>query len=329
MGLAWVAAATGAVLVLLGALPALQLRHPIAAMATAFVPYGVLAWLVVTLVVLTSRSWRVRAVALLTIPLLALQVAWTRPYWPREAATAGPPSGATLTVMTLSTYYGRADAAQLAAEAARARPDVVVLTEVTEDGMAALRATAWGEMFPNRVGEAGPAWTSEDTMVYSPWPLELLEAPATSDDTYVVRVEAPAGPVTVFAVHVANPQTGFAEWAPDLAVVRQVSERHLGESLVVVGDFNATREHAPLGDLLAVGLADAAEQAGRGWLPTFPAQRLYGPWAGIHYPSVIGLDHVLVGPGVEATEVRAFRVDGTDHRGLAARLTLRDASGAP
>ncbi len=134
MGLAWVAAATGAVLVLLGALPALQLRHPIAAMATAFVPYGVLAWLVVTLVVLTSRSWRVRAVALLTIPLLALQVAWTRPYWPREAATAGPPSGATLTVMTLSTYYGRADAAQLAAEAARARPDVVVLTEVTEDG---------------------------------------------------------------------------------------------------------------------------------------------------------------------------------------------------
>lgn len=166
-------------------------------------------------------------------------------------------------------------------------------------------------------------------MVYSPWPLELLEAPATSDDTYVVRVEAPAGPVTVFAVHVANPQTGFAEWAPDLAVVRQVSERHLGESLVVVGDFNATREHAPLGDLLAVGLADAAEQAGRGWLPTFPAQRLYGPWAGIHYPSMIGLDHVLVGPGVEATEVRAFRVDGTDHRGLAARLTLRDASGAP
>lgn len=315
VGLAWAAAVGGAALVLLGAVPRLQLLHPVPAMAAALIPYGILAWSFVTAVLLTSRSWRVRAVALVTLALLAVQVGWARPYWPRGGADS--PSAASFTVMTLNTYYGWADADQLVAAAEEVRPDVVVLSEVTRGGWEALRATAWAERFPHHVGEPGEAWASDGMMVFSPWPLEVLETPPTSDDTYVVRVLTPTGPLTAFGVHVANPWTGFASWEPDLAAVREVSGRYRDENLVVLGDFNATREHPPLREILAAGLADAAEQAGRGWRPTFPSG-----WVGV--PPAIGIDHVLAGPGLRAEAVWTFHVDGTDHRGLVAELTLDD-----
>lgn len=307
-------------MVALGAVPEWQVHAPVTAMAAAFIPYGVLAWIVVTAVVLTSRRWAVRALALVSVAALVLQVGWTRPYWPGSTAPAASPSTAPLTVMTLNTYYGWADADQLAAAADRYRPDFVVLSELTAGGWERLRETGWEGRFPHRVGEPGEAWTNESMMVFSPHPLEVLSVPATSDETFVLRVFTPVGPVTVFAVHVANPWDGFGTWRTDLATVRQEATARLDEDLVVVGDFNAVREHQPMRQLLATGLADAAEQSGSGWLPTYPAQRLYGGLTGIPYPSLIGIDHVLLGPGVVAESVDTFRIDGTDHQGLIARI---------
>lgn len=310
MAAAWVAALAGGAMVALGAFPELQFRGPVTAMAAAFIPYGVLAWLVVTAVALTSRRWRVRWVALVGVAAMVLQASWTRPYW-SGTTTAAEASASPLTVMALNTYYGWADADQLAAAADRYRPDVVVLSELTEGGWERLRETGWEGRFPHRVGEPGEAWTNGSMMVFSPHPLEVLSVPATSDETFVLRVFTPAGPVTVFAVHVANPWDGFGTWRTDLATVRQEATARLDEDLVVVGDFNAVREHEPMRQLLATGLADAAEQSGSGWLPTYPAQRLYGALTGVPYPSLIGIDHVLLGPGMAAEAVDTFRVDGT------------------
>ena len=43
---------------------------------------------------------------------------------------------------------------------------------------------------------------------------------------------------------------------------------------LVVGDLNATPDHAPIRELADAGWRDAAELANEGWLPTWPAQRL-------------------------------------------------------
>ena len=52
--------------------------------------------------------------------------------------------------------------------------------------------------------------------------------------------------------------------------------------LVVAGDFNATQDHRQFRDLLnSNGYHDAADDAGAGALPTFPADRSVGPIARI------------------------------------------------
>jgi endonuclease/exonuclease/phosphatase family metal-dependent hydrolase len=82
--------------------------------------------------------------------------------------------------------------------------------------------------------------------------------------------------------------------------------------LVVAGDFNATRDHRQFRDLLnSNGYRDAADDAGAGVLPTFPADRSVGPIARI--------DHVvLVGVNSESAAVA-----DSDHYAVIARVAAR------
>lgn len=86
--------------------------------------------------------------------------------------------------------------------------------------------------------------------------------------------------------------------------------------VLVAGDFNAVREHGPLRRLLGrFGLESAAEQAGAGWVPTYPADT----W----YPPVLAIDHVLVGPGLEAVGVETVRIGGYAHLALVVEVRAR------
>lgn len=323
VALAWAAALVGVVLIALGAAPHLQLLDRSTAMAAAFIPYGVLVWAFVSGVVLTSRRAAIRALSLVTVGLLVLQVLWTRPYWPHDSPAVLDGNDG-LTVMTLNTYYGWADAGELVAEAERARPDVVVLGEITTPGLADLDAAGWTEIFPYTVGQPGRAWESDGLMVFARQPLRRLDSPELSDPAEMVEVDGPAGPVAILAVHVANPWLRFREWRSDHESLQSFVANHAGAPLLVAGDLNAVREHEPMGRLRALGLEDAAEQSGAGWLPTYPAQRLHGALSGLPYPSLIAIDHVLSGPGLVTTHAEAFRVGGTDHQGLVVRIAAAD-----
>lgn len=324
VALAWAAALVGIVLVALGAAPHLQLLDRSTAMAAAFIQYGVLVWAFVSGVVLTSRRAAVRALGLVTVGLLILQVVWTQPYWPHESPGAVLDGNEGLTVMTVNTYFGWADAYELMATAERARPDVVVLSEITARGLADLDAAGWPDLFPYTAGRPGGAWESDGLMVFARQPLRQLDPPDLSDPAATVEVDGPTGPVTIVAVHVANPWLRFREWRSDHESLQSFVADHGGEGLLVVGDLNAVREHEPMARLRALGFENAAEQSGAGWLPTYPAQRLYGPLNGVTYPSLIAIDHVMVGPGLAATDADLFRVEGTDHRGLMVRIAATE-----
>lgn len=318
VALGWVLAAAGTIWVVLGAFPELQLAHPAGVLAASFIPYGVPAWLVVTVVVASRRQW-VRLLALLTVAALSLQVAWTRPYWPREPAA----TDANLTVLALNTYYGWADPGRLVAEVERVRPDVVVLSEVTTRTLEGLEERGWSELLPHRVGVPGVGWESHAMMVFAPHPLRQV-AGDTDGAWATVEVTTPAGPLTVIAVHAVNPAVSFPRWQADLAQIGDQATAHSDGPLVVLGDFNAVREHQPFLRLLEAGLADAAAQAGAGWAPTWPSRRMDRAVTALPYPSLIGIDHALLGPGVRAAGFDTFTIDNTDHLGIVAKLDVAD-----
>ena len=114
--------------------------------------------------------------------------------------------------------------------------------------------------------------------------------------------------------------------APDLATRLEVSTRTVLRDVealsrwctgdrptVVAGDLNATLDHAELRDAID-GCTDAASDVGEGLTGTWPsaAPRLLG----------VQIDHVLTSGGPAAREVEIVDVEGSDHRGVLARVGL-------
>jgi endonuclease/exonuclease/phosphatase (EEP) superfamily protein YafD len=83
---------------------------------------------------------------------------------------------------------------------------------------------------------------------------------------------------------------------------------------VLLGDFNATLDHAPMRALLAAGLVDAHAELGRGWAPTWPVNG--------RLPPLIQLDHILHGRGLAAVSAGEHTIAGTDHRVVYAELAF-------
>ena len=86
---------------------------------------------------------------------------------------------------------------------------------------------------------------------------------------------------------------------------------------ILAGDFNATLDHAELRRLLATGYRDAADQVGRGLIPTWP---YYGPRT--RFIPKVTIDHVLVDRGVGVRDFDAVTVPLTDHRAILTTLVI-------
>jgi endonuclease/exonuclease/phosphatase (EEP) superfamily protein YafD len=88
---------------------------------------------------------------------------------------------------------------------------------------------------------------------------------------------------------------------------------------VVVGDLNATLDHAPLRAALS-GARDVAADVGQGLTSTWPTA--LPRWLGVQ------IDHVLVGGGVHPAAARVLDLPGSDHRALLARVVLPLSTGS-
>lgn len=321
VALAVLSSLVGLALLVLYLAPELQARSQWLAMAASFAPYGWLAWVLALVLALAGTRGRTR---LLAAPL-ALGLAWhtavLTPYLPGpgRAVAAAPVS---LTVLALNLRFGLADLTQLAGVARSGRPDVLVLTEVTEHDAKAFARTTWSRSFPYRSGTAGADYDAatdsgdaRGTMVLSRVP--ITPADTTGDTRFTnlaVRLDLAGKQVTLIAAHPANPMHGVENWLGDGEAVTRMALAHTGGPLVVAGDLNATAEHLTLRELIAkAGLTDTA--TGIGWHPTYPADE----W----YPPLLQIDHVLTSDDFSTTAFGTFRVAGTDHLGLLVTLALR------
>ena len=279
------------------------------AVPAALAPFAI-APAAVGLAVLAATRHRLGAAV--GVVVLAASCAAQLPVYVASGVSGGRP----FTVMTLNMARGMADASTVVALARRENADVVALEEMTPEAVERLRAAGLTTDYPYAI--TAPAPEARGVGIFSRHPLLEsgtehqweLGAVSASIDLGTGGSSAPR----VFAVHVPAPWPQHdGEWLAHLA---RVAPRlaAISQPVLVAGDFNATLDHEPFRAMLTDSrLTDAADEAGAGWLRTYPANRAF--------PPLIAIDHVLV-RGASASEVHTVTVAGSDHRALVATVQL-------
>ncbi|HEY6812873.1 MAG TPA: endonuclease/exonuclease/phosphatase family protein [Propionibacteriaceae bacterium] len=282
------------------------------AQLAAFIPYGLIGYLLALcclLVALVRASHRL-VLAVITLGVAALtgcHVAWLAPLFVNDHRAVVTPE---FRLMSLNTLRGEADPRAVAKHATEA--DIVILLETTPGALTGLKQFGWDKRFPYSLGD--PKDGSFNTAIYSRFPLSHSTLiGATAFQQWVTTVRVPdVGSIRLMAVHPCNPYCGSDRWSGEHQLLRELVIDNLDQPLIVAGDFNAVDDHGPMQALRRVGLKSATDAAGAGWLPTYPAD---GP-----LPPLLPIDHVMINKELTATAVTSFAIDGTDHRGLFAKL---------
>ncbi len=281
----------------------------------AFTPYVAAAAWVPAVLALVTRRWTVGAVAVLIAILLASAVA------PRAVPSRdqGPTVGVRLNVMTSNMLFGGADAATIVKLVSEHDIAVLAVQEFTTEGKEALAAAGLGALLPYSSLADEPK--ADGSGVYSRYPITAPGAERNGGGFMQAHatVDVPgAGPVVVESAHPLAPYASsvLKQWRQDLLAEPRADRSEVPR--ILLGDFNATLDHAPLRELISRGYRDAADATGKGLIGT------WGPYDGDPIPPVT-IDHVLVDERIGVREVSIHPIPGSDHRAVIAGLTVPPA----
>lgn len=285
-------------------------------------PWYVADVLLVGTALALGRAGRRRVVAaVLAVPVagLGLHLWWLAPLFTGD--NPAPADGAErLVVMTTNFYAGDADAADVV-ETVRAKDvGLLVVNEVTFGTLAQMEEAGIDDLLPHRVGE--PNGAVDGTMVFSREPLSGAVRQDTTFQSWLVTVGEGDDALTVLAVHPVAPvpPAGASTWRAEhqrLLAAAQESGADL-----VLGDLNATPDHAVLRAWRDAGYRDSLELVNAGWSRTWPSNGITPvPW--LHPPALIQIDHVLVTDALAVTGSATVDVPGSDHRAVVATVAAR------
>jgi len=259
----------------------------------------------------------------LAMAVTGLHVAWLssdlRQAGPTDDGSGSATGDADLSHLRLfsaNVLFTNTDLDGIAAEVRKAKPDVVILQEVSPPTLAGLERSGILDRFPYRSLNARP--DPLGTALLSRFPLEEV-------DTCVVAAMSIARATVLVGGHrlrLCNVHTrapfgpgGLALWKAQLEALAHVVEDESGP-LIVAGDFNAASGHRPFRAVLAAGVRDAHMVRRRWWATTWPTtMRMAPPFARI--------DHVLVSPHLEVLSVSEGVGRGSDHRPVIADLAVK------
>lgn len=250
----------------------------------------------------------------LAVALVLIHVFWLFPLdTARPAAAAGRPA-VQLRVMNINSQFGQADAREIVRLVRDNGVALLAIQEHTQGLQDKLSVEGLDRLLPNRISE--PTNNAGGSAVYSRYPMELVGiVPDTQFRMPTVRLTVESdGAVAVLEVtdvHVLPPvDDRVAQWRSDLAAVGRVGEGP-GNRLLI-GDFNATYDHAEFREILALGMVDVGAASGSRLVPTWPMEGQLLPG--------ITIDHLVTSPGFESSGYEVHRVAGTDHAAIVAAL---------
>ena len=280
-----------ALVLLVGALP-----------LTLLPAYGVLV------LAAALRRWRLAAAGALLVGAHLLLVA---PAVTADDPPAGTADAARLRVVTANLFVLNPDPAAAGRALRALEPDVLVVPELSRDGLDGLRESGLLDDLPHAVAELG---AREETVgLFSRLPLQDTGTRSAAGRELPRATVTVAGQdVRLLPAHPLPPVSVLQDlWRESLAdLAQEVSQVDL--PLVVAGDLNGDRDHAAFRALLEAGLRDAHDELGRGLARTWPAAL-----------PVLHLDHVLVrGAPLVPVDVREVRIPGSDHLAVVADLAV-------
>jgi endonuclease/exonuclease/phosphatase family metal-dependent hydrolase len=232
---------------------------------------------------------------------------------PRGIARPQPTvCGPVLRVLTVNLFHGRGDAEAVVAWVLEAGADVLFLQELTGGAVTRLEQAGLADLMPHTRLE--PRRGSGGSGIYSRFPLSEGPhvAPIRAAQPTALLELPGADAVELICVHPSAPalrRNGAVRWRAELAVLPTPGRL----PTVLAGDFNATIDHAAFRDVLRLGYADAARQAGKALTPT---------WGPPGKGAVVALDHVLVDRSCAVLACSVHAIPGSDHRAVYAAIQL-------
>ena len=278
-------------------------------------PLAGAALVLALLLVFRSRPLALAAAA------AALVVGGLHAWWLAPLYVGGSPAAAAgpgLVVMTQNFEEG--DAAALVTLVRRHDVDVLVLTDSPLGQVEEVRAAGLLRALPYTTRDHG-----NGSVVWSRFRITDDARVSDGADSRSMVLHVPdLGRVHVVAVHPTPPyQDGGRRWTTDwqriLDRLEDQQRTRDGAPLVVLGDFNATRDHRPVRAMEEMGLRDSGELLNRGVVATWPAngrERRFG----VSVPTVLPLDHVLASPELVPTDLEVSDAAGSDHRAVIVTL---------
>ena len=321
----------GAVLVLCGVAWASVARGPWAELAGNLRWQAALACAAGAIVAWARRRWASGVLALCAASAAAWP--WVRLWMPIAGERDARPGGVEWTLATVNANYETRDFRALGAWVAATRADVVVLTEVTRAGRAALEECA--QAFPHRLYAPfpdGPVEVYTQALLSrlpvlehdfgAPRPAVPGASPPIVGPRYRALLDVGGRPLLLVATHAPRP-FGGGRHAFRVGHFHALAELEWRAHAVLVGDLNATAGSPLFGELVErSGLRDARRGYGR--QPTWVPARALSRWpCWLTAPVALDLDHVLIGTALEVLEHRVGPPIGSDHRPVLVRLRVR------
>jgi endonuclease/exonuclease/phosphatase family metal-dependent hydrolase len=274
----------------------------------ALTPYIGVAGLALGVIGMLMKRW-IFAGIVLSIAMITSAAVVPRMLANDQAKAYGPK----LTVMTANLYVGRADAKLLLDMVREQGADILSLQELSPQMVQDLDRAGIDRVLPYRLFEAQRG--ASGSGLASKYPLrqtQIIDPSTFAQPSAVVDLPGVVDP-EVLVVHTApgvEPEW-TATWRSELADLPEADRQ--GQPRLLIGDFNATLDHADLRDVISRGYADAAERRGEGLTPTWPAAI---------WPPPVAIDHVLADARTEFTDYQVFDLPGSDHRAVVVRLNL-------
>jgi endonuclease/exonuclease/phosphatase (EEP) superfamily protein YafD len=230
--------------------------------------------------------------------------------------------GPLLRVITANLMHGHADEEAIVSLVRRTGTDVLFLQELTETAVIGLKQAGLTDLLPHEIVDVRGA-SARGSGIYARYPLgNGLTIRPISIAQPTARLELPGGQhADLICVHPHPPKPAWsrrnaARWREELTVLPPPADLGTEPPRVLVGDFNATADHAYFRDLLRLGHVDAASQVGKGLVPT------WAPWGAHGGPGLLTIDHVLVDPRCTVLAASVLRLPGSDHQAVYAEFRL-------